>query len=85
MATGLPVVASATGGTLELVADGQTGLLFPLRKRAAFRGAVKRLLRQPELIAQLGQQAQAQATATYSHHHQCELTEQILHALVPGK
>lgn len=84
MATGLPVVASATGGTLELVADGQTGLLFPLRKRAAFRGAVKRLLRQPELITQLGQQAQAQATATYSHHHQCELTEQILHGLVPS-
>ncbi len=84
MATGLPVVASATGGTLELVAAGQTGLLFPLRRRAAFRAAIERLVLQPALAQQLGQQAQAQVIATYSHHHQCELTEQILHELVPS-
>ena len=81
MATGLPVVASATGGTLEIVADGRTGLLFPLRDTPAFGAAIGRLLQAPDLAPQLGQQAQAEALATYSHHQQCALTEEVLFAL----
>jgi D-inositol-3-phosphate glycosyltransferase len=81
MAAGLPVVATATGGTLEIVEDGRTGLLFPLRDAAAFEAAINRLMRQPELAQQLGQQAQAEALATYSHHRQCELTERVLFQL----
>lgn len=78
MASGLPVVASATGGTLELVDDGRTGLLFPLHDSEAFCSAIERLLQVPEFARQLGTQAQAEALATYSHHHQCELTEKVL-------
>ncbi|GGG42538.1 glycosyl transferase [Hymenobacter glacieicola] len=81
MATGLPVVASAAGGTLELVADGRTGLLYPLRNQAEFCAAIERLLQEPGLAARLGQQAQAEALATYSHHRQCALTEKVLHSL----
>lgn len=81
MAAGLPVVATATGGTLEIVDNGRTGLLFPLRDAAAFEAAVGHLLQEPELMQQLGQQAQAEALATYSHHRQCELTEQVLFQL----
>ncbi|WP_310396246.1 glycosyltransferase family 4 protein [Hymenobacter sp.] len=82
LATGLPVVASATGGTLEIVADGRTGLLFPLRDEVAFAAVIEQLLRRPDFAARLGQQGQAEALATYSHHRQCELTEQVLHDLV---
>jgi glycosyltransferase involved in cell wall biosynthesis len=82
MATGLPVVASATGGSLEIVDDGRTGLLFPLRDKKAFNAAVERLLQSSALAQQLGEQAKAEALATYSHHEQCELTEKVLHALV---
>ncbi|OGX86632.1 hypothetical protein BEN47_12505 [Hymenobacter lapidarius] len=78
MATGLPVVASATGGTLEIVDDGRTGLLFPLRDKPAFCAAIERLLNDPALARQLGQQAQAEALRMYSHHYQCELTEHVL-------
>ncbi|WP_022822839.1 glycosyltransferase family 4 protein [Hymenobacter norwichensis] len=81
MAAGLPVVATATGGTLEIVNDGRTGLLFPLHDATAFEAAIGRLLREPELMQQLGQQAQAEALATYSHHRQCELTERVLFGL----
>ncbi len=82
MAAGLPVVASATGGTLEIVRDGNTGLLFPLRDEAAFADAVEQLLEVPELAERLGQQARKEALATYSHHRQCELTENVLRTLV---
>ncbi|UOQ76917.1 glycosyltransferase family 4 protein [Hymenobacter sp. 5516J-16] len=81
MATGLPVVASAAGGTLEIVEDGRTGLLYPLRNQAEFCAAIERVLREPELAATLGRQAQAEALTTYSHHRQCALTEKVLHGL----
>ncbi|WP_035564899.1 glycosyltransferase family 4 protein [Hymenobacter sp. IS2118] len=82
MATGLPVVASATGGTLEIVADGRTGLLFPFGDEAAFRAAIERLLHNSDLAIELGRQARETALATYSHHRQCELTEAVLYSLV---
>jgi glycosyltransferase involved in cell wall biosynthesis len=82
MASGLPVIASATGGTLEIIDDGRTGLLFPLRDETKFVDAVEQLLQLPKFAKQLGQQAQVEAVATYSHHHQCELTEKVLYDLV---
>ncbi|WP_143436971.1 glycosyltransferase family 4 protein [Hymenobacter mucosus] len=81
MAAGLPVVASAAGGTLEIVEDGRTGLLYPLRDVAAFTAVVVRLLQTPTLAASVGQAAQAEALATYSHQRQCELTEKVLWSL----
>jgi D-inositol-3-phosphate glycosyltransferase len=81
MAAGLPVVAAAAGGTMELVADGQTGLLFPLRDQVAFGAAIVRLLPPSGWATQLGQQAQTHVQATYSHQQQCAQTEQVLHAI----
>lgn len=78
MATGRPVVAAATGGTLEIVQDGRTGLLFPLRDTTAFEAAIVRLLTTPSLAKQLGEHAQQVACATYAHTRQCSLTEQVL-------
>lgn len=57
MARGRPVVASAVGGLLDLVRDGETGLLVPPRDPAALRAALERLLADPELRARLGAEA----------------------------
>ena len=57
MAHGRPVVASAVGGLLDLVVDGETGLLVPSRDPAALRRALERLLGDPELRARLGDAA----------------------------
>src|SRR5436305_1449325 len=54
MAFGRPVVAAAGGALLELVADGETGLLVPPRDAPALREAVQRLLADPELRERLG-------------------------------
>jgi glycosyltransferase involved in cell wall biosynthesis len=54
MAAGRPVVASAVGGLLDLVCDGETGLLVPPGDVAALRAALERLLGDPGLRARLG-------------------------------
>lgn len=54
MAHARPVVASAVGGLLDLVVDGETGLLVPPRDPAALRAALERLLGDRELRRRLG-------------------------------
>jgi D-inositol-3-phosphate glycosyltransferase len=61
MAFGRPVVAASGGGLLELVADGETGLLVEPRNASALREAVSRLLADPELRARLGRAARERA------------------------
>jgi glycosyltransferase involved in cell wall biosynthesis len=55
MAAGRPVVASAVGGLLDLVVDGETGLLVPPRNVGALRAALERLLGDADLRRQMGQ------------------------------
>jgi glycosyltransferase involved in cell wall biosynthesis len=57
MAYGRPVVASAVGGLLDLVVDGETGLLVPPRDVPALRAALERLLGDAELRRRLGEAA----------------------------
>ena len=53
-ASGLPVVAPAAGGPLDLVADGVTGYLVPPSDPGAFTAAVARLAADPALRAAFG-------------------------------
>jgi glycosyltransferase involved in cell wall biosynthesis len=61
MAWGRPVVATAVGGLLDAVVDGETGLLVPPRDVGALRAALERLLGDAELRARLGAAARAKA------------------------
>ncbi|MFJ5731074.1 glycosyltransferase family 4 protein [Streptomyces paradoxus] len=54
MAGGLPVVAPAAGGPLDLVAHGRTGLLVPPRDANAVRDAVRSLAADAGLRAAFG-------------------------------
>ncbi|MFI6349765.1 glycosyltransferase family 4 protein [Streptomyces sp. NPDC050560] len=54
MASGLPVVAPAAGGPLDLVDHGTTGLLVPPGDADAVRGAVAALAARPALRARFG-------------------------------
>lgn len=53
-ASGLPVVAPACGGPLDLVDDGVTGLLVEPQSGGALTGAVRRLAADPGLRAAMG-------------------------------
>jgi glycosyltransferase involved in cell wall biosynthesis len=54
MAQARPVVASAVGGTPELVVDGETGLLVPAKDVDALARAIDKLLADPDLARRLG-------------------------------
>ncbi|MFI6935979.1 glycosyltransferase family 4 protein [Streptomyces sp. NPDC050287] len=54
MASGVPVVAPAAGGPLDLVAHGRTGLLVPPRDADAVRDAVGTLAATPGLRTEFG-------------------------------
>ena len=66
MAAGLPVVASAVGGLLDLVQDGRTGLLVPPGDRDALIGSLRRLIGNPGRGAAMGRAARAEVQQRYS-------------------
>ncbi|MDP8911934.1 MAG: glycosyltransferase, partial [Actinomycetota bacterium] len=66
MAHGRPVVASAVGGFLDLVVDGETGILVPPGDVPALRAALERLLRDGALRARLGAAARERARTAFS-------------------
>lgn len=59
MASGVPVVAPAAGGPIDLVDHGRTGLLVPPHDARAVTGAVRDLQAAPELRASYGRTARA--------------------------
>lgn len=80
LAAGVPVVAAATGGTVELVQHNETGLLYLLRDVAARARAVRRTFDEPAATALRVERAQLERWR-YSHHRQCALTEDVILSL----
>jgi glycosyltransferase involved in cell wall biosynthesis len=54
MACGLPIVATAVGGFLELVKDGENGFLVPVGDADALAQALARLIRDRDLLRRIG-------------------------------
>jgi glycosyltransferase involved in cell wall biosynthesis len=66
MAHGRPVVASAVGGLLDLVIDGETGILVPPGDVGALRDALRRLLEDPDLRRRMGEAGRARVRERFS-------------------
>ena len=66
MAAGLPVVASAVGGLLDLIDHGRTGLLVPPTDPEALAGALRSLIDDPDRAASIGRAARADVHQRYS-------------------
>ena len=59
MSQGLPVIATPVGCVPDLVRDGETGVIVPLRDSKGLAGAVTRLMASPSSRARLGANAVA--------------------------
>jgi L-malate glycosyltransferase len=66
MAAGVPVVASAVGGILEVVEDERTGLLVPPGDATALARALERLLQDDRLGTQLAKAGRQTVELRYS-------------------
>lgn len=65
MASARPVIATRGGGTSEVVAEGETGLLVPPRDAGALADAVLRLLDDSALREKLGRAGRERAEALF--------------------
>jgi glycosyltransferase involved in cell wall biosynthesis len=66
MASGVCVVATAVGGTSDLLADGKTGMLVPPADPAALASALTAVLRDRVLRRRLADMGRARAETLYS-------------------
>src|SRR5262249_18825328 len=77
MAAGLPIVASAAGGIVEIVDDGRTGLLVQTGNPEALAERICTLVGDRELAARLGRAARHEAHARYSFDRMVRAFERI--------
>jgi glycosyltransferase involved in cell wall biosynthesis len=77
-------VATAAGGTGDVVVDGETGLLVPPGDPAALAAALDRLIQDPELRRTMGTASQRRARSRFSAQQMVERT-QALYAELLGQ
>ena len=81
MACGKAVIATRAGGLAEVVVDGETGLLVPVRNPHALADAIVRLLRDPELRRRCGEAGLARAQTTFDVERMVDETLQVYERL----
>ncbi len=72
-----PVIAADTGASPELVADGETGLLYPAGDAEALADRMEKLLGDPGLIRAMGETAQRRAKAQFLSSRNTERIESL--------
>lgn len=66
MASGLPIIATAVGGNIELVQEGLNGSLVPAADSVALAQAIIYMMRQPESAKTMGRQSRRWVEERYS-------------------
>jgi len=77
MAAGAPVVATAVGGTTELIIDGATGFLVPPADADAMAQRILDALRNPEWSAQMAAQGRRRALSQFGMRRMVESVERL--------
>ena len=76
----LPVVATKSGGAVEIVIDGQTGLLVDRQDPPALARAMSLLAESPDLRASLGTQARQRVSQNFNLQTQVAKFADFLHS-----
>ncbi len=85
MACETPVVASAVGGIVEIVVDGETGTLVPPSDPAALAAAVRRLLENPARAAEMGRAGRLRAERGFSWQSIARRTRDLYAGLIGAR
>lgn len=84
MAAGCPVIASAVGGTPEIINDGSTGLLFPAGDERALATAMARLAADPAMRSQLAEAALRHVDQNHSQTRLASATSAVYERCLAG-
>lgn len=82
MALGVPVIATAYAGNLDLIQDGKNGLLFEHENVKQLAEKISLLIEQPKLRKQLGEAGQQTALVDFSIQRTVENYEQFFSELI---
>jgi D-inositol-3-phosphate glycosyltransferase len=81
----LPVVATGTGGALEIILDGVTGKLVPVNDVQAMAEALCALLRNEEGRRRMGEQGRMRAREFFSLERMVSKTEALYREVLDAK
>jgi glycosyltransferase involved in cell wall biosynthesis len=85
MACGLPVVATAVGGTPEIVREGATGRLAPPRDAGAFARAILDILSTPGEAARMGAEGRRVVVSEYGLDAMVDRTQALYDELLVSR
>lgn len=85
MAAGCPVIASAVGGTPELIDDSCTGLLFPAGDTGALAAAMTRMAEEPALRSRLARAARQHVEHNHSQAALAAATSAVYERCLAGR
>ena len=83
MAYGVPPVVTDSGGSPELVVDGESGLVVPIRDANALAAAFEKLYRDPALRERLGRAARERIRKDFDAAETVQRTVALYRELVP--
>ncbi len=81
MAMERPVVSTNCDGVLDIMVQGETGLMVPPRNAQAFADALRQLLEDSSLRARMGSTARRRVTALFDQEQQLDRLEEIYHSV----
>lgn len=84
MAMGKPVIGTDNGGTPEIVAKGETGLLFPYGDARALADKIGWLLERPDEMIRMGQAGRRRIEAHFTIEQYMEKTQKVYLDLLEG-
>ncbi|MCR4405511.1 MAG: glycosyltransferase family 4 protein [Anaerolineae bacterium] len=82
MAAGKPVIATRAGGVLDIIEDGDNGLLVPVGDDQSMAEAILTLARCPDLAARLGTNARQRVTACFTVTQYVQTVQTIYQSLL---
>jgi glycosyltransferase involved in cell wall biosynthesis len=82
MAAGLAVIATRCGGPDEILVDGESCLIFPFGDADALAERMERLIKEPDLVIKLGQNARKLVEERFTIERYLDETEALLKSVM---